>query len=176
MGFKSILRNGLVAARRFVVPAFVVFHLASCLLWQVPGLDGYQLLVPLVRVYMDITGCHQNWGMFAPNPYRMSAFVFVTFDDKSGREWRWSCPHPALMTNQSPVLRERWRKCEEAAAAGNLSQIYGITRWAWRHCRAAAPVYPVHVRLWNVQREVIYGGGLSPARQREVWHYDIGHS
>ena len=93
------------AARKLLVSAFILFHGYCVLTWVCPGPSPALTFLlspriplptgpggrferrPLVPAYMHLTGQHQGWMLFAPNPLQHNRYV----DTYERRSAGWLC-------------------------------------------------------------------------------------
>src|SRR5262249_3449931 len=77
-------------ARRLLISAFLVFHIAATLVWVMPVCPIRVACAPWFAPYMLPTGLWQYWGMFAPDPMRETATLDAEVIDAHGIQARHS--------------------------------------------------------------------------------------
>ena len=128
---------------RAVIGAFVAVTLAVILIANLPTSELKRQLVRVAEPYLEATGIHQVWGVFAPDPRRTVLFLEarVRFADGSTSTWR---PPDGLPFPDS-YRDVRWRKWADAVAT---SQDYWepAARWvARRYAGGASSVTSVEL-------------------------------
>ncbi len=154
-----------------ITGGFVLFNAAAIILWSLPlpprtmahvraGLAGY----------MIASGLHQNWGMFAPDPMSLNAFVEAEITHRDGRVSVWRFPSTEGTGYYRRYLMERHRKwVNDHVRSDDDAPIWpDAARYAARvNADPANP--PTHVRLVRVWSEIqLPRAGALPAL--EPWH------
>lgn len=96
------------ARGRALLSGLILFMLAAMLISNLPPSELRTTGMKIFRPYLDITGLHQNWNLFAPDPRRatLQLEARITFDDGSSAVW-----HPPVGDPFVGVYSSfRWRK------------------------------------------------------------------
>ncbi|MGH2786093.1 MAG: hypothetical protein ACRDJ1_12590 [Actinomycetota bacterium] len=93
---------------RALISGFIIFTLAAMLISNLPSSELRRTGMKVFRPYLDASGLHQNWNLFAPDPRRttLQLEARITFDDGTTTVW-----HPPVGDPFVGVYRTfRWRK------------------------------------------------------------------
>lgn len=71
-------------AKRVVISAFVLFHLAALSIWTNPECLIKNRFAPVFRYYVLPLGLWQWWGVFAPDPLKDTLYLNVEVIDSKG--------------------------------------------------------------------------------------------
>jgi hypothetical protein len=98
-------------AKRWLISAFIAFHLLAVLCWAFPS---NSLLVggvkKLVTPYMLWAGLFQSWDMFAPNPRSLNIYVTAEITYANGQRRVWEFPRMEKLGLVDRYFKERYRK------------------------------------------------------------------
>lgn len=140
-----------VLKRRFI-SAFIVFHLLALLLICFPGGSAVRtrLSTPF-RPYFDFFNLWQNWGMFAPEPSNLNAFLRAEVKTTDGRHLRFDFPRMSELDRFDRYLMERYRKwAVDNVRSDNFSAYWPATaRFVARKLKEEQGVTAVQVELWR---------------------------
>jgi hypothetical protein len=93
---------------RALISALILFTLAAMVISNLPPSELRRTGMKAFDPFLDASGLHQNWNLFAPDPRRatLQLEARVTFDDGSTAVW-----HPPVGDPLIGVYRTfRWRK------------------------------------------------------------------
>lgn len=96
------------AGGRALLSGFIIFTLAAMLVSNLPDSELRRTGLKVFDPYLDVSGLHQNWNLFAPDPRRttLQLEARITFDDGTTTLW-----HPPNGNPFVGVYRTfRWRK------------------------------------------------------------------
>lgn len=145
---RQVLRYGLPL--RLLLSAFILFHIVATLLWVMPRSALHDQVRSLTWNYISYVGLWQHWGMFAPQPSSLNAYLsaVVTYQDGSQREWTW--PRMAELDLFTRYRKERYRKFAEYARMDKFAFMWpSLARYA-AEVNAGDPANPaVRVQLWR---------------------------
>ena len=79
-------------ARRWVISAFVIFHLSALMMWTMPHCAIKSRLQPPYRYYILPLGLWQWWAIFAPDPMRSSMTLNAEVIDAKGMRYIYEFP------------------------------------------------------------------------------------
>jgi hypothetical protein len=136
-------------AWRLAVSAFVVFHLAATVTWNVPNSPIRNLLLPVFQPYMLPLGLWQSWWMFAPDPMTVTALLEAEVIDAAGMRHIYEFPRVADLPwyQKAPRFRHPKFTCnlmiEEFAAQREIT-----ARYVARQLDLPAKAYPLHVTVY----------------------------
>jgi hypothetical protein len=148
---------------RALLSGLILFALAAMAVDALPESAVRRALLPAVEPFLDLTGLHQNWNLFAPEPRRatLELKARLTYADGTTLVWR-----PPRGNQVIGVYRGfRWRKWVERIVSPTARARWPeVARWLARgHPRDGRwPVRVVLVRRSSVAPPP--GSGL-PARQ-----------
>jgi hypothetical protein len=96
---------------RMLISALLLFTLFGIAIWNLPGGQLQQRLLPVVRPYFQSTGLDQGWGVFAPDPRDITDYLYARLEYADGSETTWQYPlgNPVLATYRT----FRWQKWSE---------------------------------------------------------------
>jgi hypothetical protein len=97
-----------------VLSAFVIFTIFGIGVWCLPGGTLQTRLAPVVRPYFLGAGLDQGWGVFAPEPRRMTSDLYARLDFPDGAETIWRYPTGNALV--SDYRTYRWQKWAEHTA------------------------------------------------------------
>src|SRR5688500_7276572 len=77
------------ATGRAFLSGVIGFTLAAMLISNLPASELRRTGMKIFDPYLDATGLHQNWNLFAPDPRRstLQLEARITFDDGSTTVW-----------------------------------------------------------------------------------------
>ena len=132
--------------RRSVLSAILVFTLAAMLISNLPESQLRRSGLKVVGSFLDVTGLHQNWNLFAPDPRRITLELEarVIYADGTIVTWRPTVGDPFVGVYAS----FRWRKwASYVVNRTNASKLWAPTAdWIARtHIRDGS--YPARVLL-----------------------------
>lgn len=93
---------------RALISGFLMFTLGAMLISNLPTSELRRTGLKVFDPYLDVSGLHQNWNLFAPDPRRttLQLEARITFDDGTTTLW-----HPPTGNPLTGVYRTfRWRK------------------------------------------------------------------
>jgi len=99
------------AVGRIALSALLIFTLFGIVVWNLPGSILRTRLAPVVNPYFEAAGLDQGWGVFAPDPRRVTIDLFARLDYADGTEvvWRYPLGNPVVATYRT----YRWQKWSE---------------------------------------------------------------
>ena len=113
---------------RALISGFIIFTLAAMLISNLPASELRRTGMKVFDPYLDVSGLHQNWNLFAPDPRRttLQLAARITFDDGSTTVW-----HPPTGDPFTGVYRTfRWRKwAGNVMASGNAGLLEPAADW-----------------------------------------------
>ena len=116
---------------RAFISGLIIFTLAAMLISNLPASELRRTGMKVFEPYLDVTGLHQNWNLFAPDPRRatLQLEARITFDDGSTTVW-----HPPTGDPFVGVYRTfRWRKwAGNVLASSNGSLLEPAADWIAR--------------------------------------------
>lgn len=136
-------------AGRALLSVLVLAILGGIAVWNLPHSELRARLVPVVEPYMHAAGLDQDWGVFAPDPRRITLELQarITYDD--GTTETWLVPHGGRLLGAYRFYR--WRKWIEYARGDAYEHLWRPTaEWVAREHATGArtPVEVVLVRRW----------------------------
>ena len=133
---------------RMVLSAFLIFTLLAIAVWNLPGGVLQKRLLPVARPYLETTGLDQGWGVFAPNPRRLTNDFFARLDYADGTEtiWRYPTGTPFI----SYYRTYRWEKWGEHVSVDIRSVMLAPAAQWLRRTQLHRGDHPIEVTL--VQR------------------------
>jgi hypothetical protein len=147
--------------KRWAISAFVLFHLAALITWNVPNCAIRNRLVLKFAPYMLPTGLWQNWTMFAPDPMRHAFMLQALAVDKNGIMYEFAFPHLTDFGMWQAMPRVRHSKyptylmLDEYASHREMA-----ARHVVRKLDLPPEVYPVDVELQYAVKEAPAPGKL----------------
>lgn len=135
---------------RTLISVFIVATVSTIILTNLPDSALEDATAAIVDPYVNATGLGQNWGVFSPNPRRISIDLHarITYTDGVQETWELPDPGPGLGTYR----RYRWRKwADRVRLDANEGALWSPTaRWLARiHERSGRDVARVElIRLW----------------------------
>lgn len=106
---------------RALISGFIVFTLGAMLISNLPASELRRTGLKVFDPYLDVSGLHQNWNLFAPDPRRatLQLEARITFDDGTTTVW-----HPPTGNPFIGVYRTfRWRKWAGNVMASNNAEL-----------------------------------------------------
>jgi hypothetical protein len=73
-------------AGRLAISVFVAFTVFSVVVWNLPPSDVKQKSLKVVRPYVTATALEQNWGVFSPDPRRITIDIVARVHYADGAE------------------------------------------------------------------------------------------
>ena len=111
--------------KRFLINAFILFHIAAITCWCVPiatPLTGP--VKELVRPYLVWSGLFQSWDMFSPSPRNVNSHVEAIVLYKDGNTRNWSFPRMERLSLTGRYIKERYRKFAEVLQEDRYSALW----------------------------------------------------
>ena len=111
-------------AKKWLIHAFVLFHLAAAVVWAFTDSPPRTKLERAARgrfaFYMFPTGLWQAWDMFAPNPALANVYLETEVTFRDGSRTMWKVPRMEQLGYWERYRKERYRKWanERVASAG----------------------------------------------------------
>lgn len=96
------------SVRKAAVSVFIAVTVLSMVVVNMPESEIEDLLDRPVYIYTSLTGLHQNWGVFAPNPRSISLDMYATVEFADGSTARWDMPEWGPFVGS--YRHYRWRK------------------------------------------------------------------
>lgn len=113
---------------RALISGFIIFTVAAMLISNLPASELRRTGMKVFDPYLDASGLHQNWNLFAPDPRRttLQLEARITFDDGTTTVW-----HPPTGNPFVGVYRTfRWRKwAGNVLAASNDELLEPAADW-----------------------------------------------
>ena len=136
-------------AGRVAISVFVLFTLFSLIIWNLPTSEIKKRALKGVRPYITLTSLDQNWGVFSPDPRRMSIEIVARVRSSDGTDETIRVPRGNRVYGS--YWDYRWRKWEEWVRQDAQNQLWKPAA-LWFARRAAAegkqPTQVVLVRRW----------------------------
>ena len=113
---------------RTVISAFVILALGAMIASNLPPSELRRTALKATTPFLDLTGLHQNWNLFAPDPRRVTLELEarITYPDGSTDVW-----HPPVGDPFIGVYHTfRWRKWAGYVVSTGSSSLWGPTA-AW---------------------------------------------
>ena len=141
MRFSTIARRGLISA-------FLVVHLTSVAVWNLPACALRARCHGYVSYYMLPTGLWQYWGMFAPDPINQTLTAEAMAMDSQGKIHRYAFPRIADYSILGRIPRVRYSKftCTLNEPTTPIHREFAA-RHAVRQMKLSEDAFPVHVEL-----------------------------
>jgi hypothetical protein len=162
-------------AGRIAISLFVSVTVLFLILWNLPEDSALkQKTDRVVRPYMLASGLNQNWGVFAPDPRRVTLdFVArVAYEDGSQEDMR--VPHGGRLVGS--YWDYRWRKWYEWVRTNDHEELWQPAA-AWFAGRARAegkePVRVTLVRRWYTSLPPGDGPSRGPWQEYPFYTYDV---
>jgi hypothetical protein len=73
-------------AGRLAISVFVLFTIFSVVVWNLPTSEVKRKALKVVRPYITMTSLDQNWGVFSPDPRRISIDMVARVRSADGTE------------------------------------------------------------------------------------------
>src|SRR2546422_7052565 len=116
---------------RAVIAAFLIFTLAGMTASNLPPSELRRSALRVTSPMLDLTGLHQNWNLFAPDPRRVTLQLEarITYADGTSAVW-----HPPVGDPFVGVYRTfRWRKwVEQVVSTSGTSYLAPTAAWVAR--------------------------------------------
>jgi hypothetical protein len=160
-------------ARRWVISAFLIFHVTTTAIWVLPACPIRQVVWPTLQYYMVPLGLWQFWAMFAPDPMRDTITLEAEVIDKRGLRQRFAFPKVADYDTWHAIPKFRHSKYT-ANVSIKEDDFNRVRRFAARHVvrslQVPADAFPVDVHLFYQIKETPVPGtppdeGIKPIRQ-----------
>jgi hypothetical protein len=137
------------AAGRIAISVFLAFTIFSVAVWNLPTSEVKQKSLKVVRPYITLTSLDQNWGVFAPDPRRISIDLVarVRYADGGGE----TLPLPRGNDVYGAYWDYRWWKWAEWIRQDAQRQLWKpAALWFARKAAAGGrqPIEVVLVRRW----------------------------
>ena len=98
-------------ARRWLVSAFLAFHLVAITCWGLPlNTNLFGKVKEAIAPYMLWSGLFQSWDMFAPDPSKVNAYIEAVVTLRDGQRRTWKCPRMQDLSLVQRYFKERYRK------------------------------------------------------------------
>ena len=113
---------------RAFLSGILLFTLAAMIVSNLPESELRRSASRIVNPYLDLTGLHQNWNLFAPDPRRITLRLEarITYADGSTSVWHPPAGDPFVGVYGS----FRWRKWAGNVVSLSSSSLWGPTA-AW---------------------------------------------
>lgn len=138
--------------KKWVIAGFVLFHLTALFLISFPGGSPVRtaLSVPF-RPYFEFFYFWQNWGMFAPEPSSLNAFLRAEVKTADGRTLSYDFPRMSELGYLDKYLMERYRKwgVDNIRSDGNSAYWPAAGRFIARKLKAEEGITAIKVELWR---------------------------
>jgi hypothetical protein len=157
------------SAGRVLLSGFILATLVSMLVSNLPPSELRRTGMKVLDPYLDATGLHQNWNLFAPDPRRATIQLEarITFDDGSTVIW-----HPPTGDPFVGVYRTfRWRKwAGNVLASSNDNLLEPTADWIARMHTTDGKI-PVEVVL--VRRSYVAPPPGSGKPSKQPWRETV---
>jgi hypothetical protein len=130
---------------RTVISAFLIFTLGAMIASNLPPSELRRTALKAASPFLDLTGLHQNWNLFAPDPRRVTLQLEARITYADGKRAVWNPPVGDPFVG---VYRSfRWRKWAGYVVSRRNASLWAPTAaWVARaHVRDG--VYPARVVL-----------------------------
>lgn len=150
---------------RMVLSALLVFTLLGIAVWNLPGGTLQARLFPVVRPYFQSAGLDQGWGVFAPEPRRITSDLYARLDYPDGTETIWRYPVGNALVAEYRTFR--WQKWAEHVAIDIRTVLLApAAQWLVR-TQAHNGVHPAEVTLVQRWSDTPPPGNGSPLQWQE---------
>jgi hypothetical protein len=136
-------------AGRIAISVFVLFTVFSVAVWNLPASDVKQKSLKVVRPYITLTSLDQNWGVFAPDPRRISIDMQARIRFADGSTSTLDLPRSNDV--YGAYWDYRWRKWAEWIRQDAQNQLWKpAALWFARKAAVGGrqPIEVVLVRRW----------------------------
>lgn len=136
-------------AGRIAISVFVLFTVFSVAVWNLPTSDMKQKSLKVVRPYITLTSLDQNWGVFAPDPRRISIDMQARIRYADGSTATLDLPRSNDV--YGAYWDYRWRKWAEWIRQDAQNQLWKpAALWFARKAAVGGrlPIEVVLVRRW----------------------------
>src|SRR4051794_19513439 len=147
-------------ARRLLISAFVVLHMAATLVWVMPPCPIRQRLIVASSRYLFPLGLWQAWAMFAPDPLRETVTLEAVATDAQGLRYGYAFPKLAQEPRWKIVPKFRHPKYTLYVAEDKALREFAA-RHVVRQLGLPADVFPVDVQLFYQVRPAPPPGHLA---------------
>jgi hypothetical protein len=162
MGWRSLqARFEESIAGRVVISAFIVITLLAVMTANLPTSRLQDLLLSAGHRYIYGTGLDQNWGVFSPDPRRVTIQVRadVTYADGSKTSWEIPRRNPVV----GAYVDYRWLKWAEYVVSPEFIPTLDRPFALFVARRVSTPTHrPVRVALTNTWYDILAPGAHQP--------------
>jgi hypothetical protein len=163
---------------RAAISLFVAVTVGCLVLWNLPDDSALQQESSrVVRPYMLATGLNQNWGVFAPNPRRVTLDFIARVEYADGTTGTMNVPSGGRLIGS--YWDYRWRKWYEYVREDAYKGLW-LPAAAWFASRAEEegrhPVRVTLVRRWRVTLPPGEGPSQGPWQESAFYTYDVPQS
>jgi hypothetical protein len=109
-------------AGRVAISVFVLFTVFSVVVWNLPPSEIKTKAFKVVRPYITLTSLDQNWGVFAPDPRRISIEIVARVRFADGTQETIRVPRGNAL--YGAYWDYRWRKWEEWVRQNSEDQLW----------------------------------------------------
>jgi hypothetical protein len=152
-------------AGRIAISVFVLFTVFSVVVWNLPTSEVKTKALKVVRPYITLTSLDQNWGVFSPDPRRISIDMVARVRSADGTEMTLRVPRGNYV--YGAYWDYRWWKWVEWIRQDAQEQLWKPAA-LWFARKAASegkrPTQVVLVRRWY---DLLPPG---PGPSRGPWH------
>ncbi len=138
--------------RKWILPGFIAFHLCALFLIAFPGGSPVRTRLSLpFRPYFEFFYFWQNWGMFAPEPSNLNAFVRAVVKTVDGRVLNYDLPRVSELGYFEKYWMERYRKwaIDNIRSDGQSAYWPAAARFIARKLRQEEGIVAAEVQLWR---------------------------
>ena len=148
-------------AGRIAISVFVLFTVFSLVVWNLPSSEIKRKALKVARPYITLTSLDQNWGVFSPDPRRISIDIEARVSLADGTEETMHVPRGNDV--YGAYWDYRWWKWAEWIRQNSQDQLWKPAA-LWFARKAAAegktPTQIVLVRRWSS----LFPPGPGPSR------------
>jgi hypothetical protein len=138
--------------RRRVLSGFIVFHLTALFVISFPGSSPVRTRISLpFRRYFEFFNLWQNWGMFAPEPSNLNAFLRAVVKTADGETRSYDFPRMSELGFIEKYQMERYRKWAVDGIRADSSSAHwpAAARFIARRLKKEEGLVVVEVQLWR---------------------------
>jgi hypothetical protein len=163
---------------RAAISLFLAVTVACLVFWNLPEESAiHQEASKVVRPYMLATGLNQNWGVFAPNPRRVTLDFVARVEYADGSKETMNVPRGGRLIGS--YWDYRWRKWYEYVREDRYEPLW-LPAAAWFAGRAKKegrqPVRVTLVRRWSPTLPPGDGPSHGPWQESAFYTYTVPES
>jgi hypothetical protein len=153
------------SAGRLAISVFVLFTVFSVVVWNLPTSEVKRKALKVVRPYITLTSLDQNWGVFSPDPRRISIDMVARVRYADGTEETIRVPRGNDF--YGAYWDYRWWKWVEWIRQDAQDQLWKPAALWFARKAASEGKEPTQVTLVRRWYELLPPG---PGPSRGAWH------